>query len=287
VLLPFFEIIMARFFFNLFMTEEEDNGTVSVEQIDPAFPLKGQVAFVTGSTSGIGRGIAIRFAQDGADVIIHGRNADKAAEVKSKIEALGRNVAVVIADLAVEEERERACKEALSAFGHVDVLVNNAGYGTKYPFLTMPDNLIDEMLEVNLRAVIYITKRILKAMVKNPRGVGGIRGRVINISSIDGKTGRAEQAVYGATKFAIVGFTQVLAIDLGARGIIANAICPGHIDTPMWGPAGVQSRGLEGTPLKRYGTPADIAEAASFLADPRNSFITGQSINVCGGREFH
>jgi len=263
-----------------------ENEKASIE-FNPVLPLQGKVAFVTGSTSGIGLGIALRFAREGADVIVHGRDADRAAAVRTEIEALGRRAAVILADMGIAEERERACKEAVTAFGHVDILVNNAGFGTKYPLLVMPDAVIDQVLEVNLRAVIYVTKRILKSMVKNPKGAGDIRGRIINISSVDGKTGRAEQSIYGAAKFGIIGFTQALAIDLGPRKVVVNAICPGHIDTPGWGPAGVASRGLEGTPLRRYGTPEDVAEVASFLADPRNSFMTGQAINVCGGREFH
>jgi meso-butanediol dehydrogenase/(S,S)-butanediol dehydrogenase/diacetyl reductase len=250
-------------------------------------PLAGQVAFITGSTSGIGRGIALRFAQDGADIILHGRKADRAQAVRSEIETLGRKAAAVIGDLAVDAERDRACEEALAAFGKIDILVNNAGIGTYQPLLSMKDDLIDAILNTNLRAVIFITKRLVKSMQKNAPQLDGIRGRIINISSIDGKTGHHLQSVYDATKFGIIGFTQSMAIDLAPRKILVNAICPGVIDTPMWGPAGVGIRGLDGIRLERYGTPEDVAEVAAFLANPRNSYMTGQSINICGGMEFH
>src|SRR5271157_1297193 len=265
------------------MVEEE---TVSGE-IDPLLPLKGQVAFITGSTSGIGRGIALRFAHDGADIIVHGRDTTRADEVRAEIEAMGRRAAVIIADLCVPADCERASQEAIQAFGRIDILVNNAGIGQNRSILRLEDESINALIDVNLRAVILLTKRILNKMTRNPKGAGGIRGRVINMSSIDGKTGHLEQSVYDATKFAIVGFTQSLALELGPRKIMVNAICPGHIDPPMWGPMGVSVRGLEGTPLRRYGTPADVAEVAAFLADPRNSYMTGQSLNVCGGIEFH
>jgi NAD(P)-dependent dehydrogenase (short-subunit alcohol dehydrogenase family) len=151
----------------------------------------------------------------------------------------------------------------------------------------MKDDLIDSILNTNLRAVIFVTKRLLKSMQRNAPRLDGIRGRIINISSIDGKTGHRLQSIYDATKFGIIGFTQSMAIDLAPRKILVNAICPGVIDTPMWGPAGVSIRGLDGIRLERYGTPEDVAEVAAFLVNPRNSYMTGQSINICGGMEFH
>lgn len=250
-------------------------------------PLAGQVAFVTGSTSGIGRGIAVRLAQDGADIIIHGRDAARAETVAKEIQATGRRVKVVLADLASPLEREKAIKEAAEAFGRVDILVNNAGMSQYVPFTTLPDSQIEKVIEVNLKSVIFVTKAMLKIMRKNPPGYDGIRGRIINISSVDGKTGHNNQCVYDATKFGIIGFTQSLAIEYAPKKILVNAICPGVIDTPAWGPNGASGRGLQGILLGRYGTPADVAEVAAFLANPKNSYMTGQSINICGGMEFH
>ncbi len=249
--------------------------------------LAGQVAFVTGSTSGIGRGIALRFAQDGADIILHGRDAAKAEVVATEIRSIGRQVKVVLGDLSNPPDRERVCQEALAAFGRLNILVNNAGASQYVPLATFPDDQINKVLDTNLKAVIFLTKAMLKPLRKNAPGHDGIRGRIINISSIDGKTGHNNQCVYDATKFGIVGFTQALAIELAPRKILVNAICPGVIDTPIWGPAGVSARGMQGILLGRYGTPADVAEVAAFLANPKNSYMTGQSINICGGMEFH
>lgn len=257
------------------------------QEFDPLQPLQGQVAFITGSTSGIGQGIALRFAKDGADIIIHGRNAERAQTVQSEIEATGRHAAVVLGDLANPAERDRACDEALTIFGKIDVLVNNAGYGTYSPLLALRDEQIDAIIDINLRALVFITKRMLKKMQRNTPGIDGIRGRIINIASIDGKTGHDNQSVYDATKFAVVGFTQAMAIEMAPKKILVNAICPGVIDTPIWGPNGVTTHGLEKILLKRYGTPDDVSEVAAFLANPRNSYMTGQSLNICGGMEFH
>lgn len=250
-------------------------------------PLAGQIAFVTGSTSGIGRGIALRFAQDGADIIVHGRDASKAEAVAKEIHAVGRQAKIVLGDISNSAERERVCQEAIQAFGRVDLLVNNAGASQYVPLKTFPDDQIDKVIDTNLKSVIFLTKAMIKPLRKNVPGHDGIRGRIINISSIDGKTGHNNQCVYDATKFGIVGFTQALAIELAPKKILVNAICPGVIDTPIWGPAGVSARGTQGILLGRYGTPADVAEVAAFLANPKNSYMTGQSINICGGMEFH
>lgn len=251
-------------------------------EFDPLLPLKNQIAFVTGSTSGIGRSIALRFARDGADVIIHGRNAERAEEVRTKVQALGRKVAVVIADISIPTERDRACNEAMLAFGQVDILVNNAGFGMYSPFLSLKDDQVDFIIDTNLRALIFVTKRILKKMYRNPPGLNGIRGRIINISSTGGKTGHKNFNVYDSTKFAIVGFTQSLALEMISRKILVNAICPGVIDTPIWGASGAAGLGF-----KRYGAPEDVAEVAAFLANPQNMHMTGQSLNIGGDLEFH
>lgn len=218
---------------------------------------------------------------------MHGRDEARVHAVTSEMEARDQACASVLGDLSDPATIDRVAQEALAAFGRVDILVNNAGVGGYYNFLTQRRAKIQEILDVNLRAPVLLTQRVAKKMKRNPPGHDGIRGRVINLASVDGKTGHNHQAVYDATKFAIVGLTQALAIELAPRKILVNAICPGVINTPMWGPQGAQARGMDGIYLDRYGTPADVAEVAAFLAHPRNSWMTGQSLNISGGQEFH
>ncbi|GAB4309512.1 MAG: 3-oxoacyl-[acyl-carrier-protein] reductase [Promethearchaeota archaeon] len=250
-------------------------------------PLAGKVAFVTGSTSGIGRAVALRFATDGADVVVHGRNQERAELVKGEIETAGRRAAVVLGDLSDPDVVDEVAKGALAAFGRVDLLVNNAGFGWVGSFTSMTRELVLRMVATNFTSVVLLTQRVVKKMRRNQVGPDGSRGRVVNVSSIGGKTAKANKVLYDSTKWALVGFTQGLAAELAPRKILVNAVCPGIIDTPIWGPQGASLRDVSEVPLRRFGTPEDVAEVVSFLVSPANTYMTGQAINVSGGREMH
>ncbi|MHA1731186.1 MAG: SDR family NAD(P)-dependent oxidoreductase [Promethearchaeota archaeon] len=267
---------------------ELERGT-DLTRVDAPLPLAGKVAFITGATSGLGRAIALRLARDGARVVVHGRHAERGERVKREVEAAGSEAKVVLGDLASVGDVERVCKEAAEAFGRIDFLVNNAGIAHQGRFAGVKLDIVQKMLDVNIRAQILVTQRVLRKMRKNAPGPGNIRGRIVNMSSIGGKTGKAGKVIYDLTKFAMVGFTQALADELAPRGILVNGLAPGIIDTPIWGPSGVSSMRdpKKEVPLGRFGTPEEVAEVAAFLLDPRNTYMTGQVLTVSGGRERH
>ncbi len=242
--------------------------------------LTGKVAVVTGAGKGIGRAIALKLAQLGASIVINYRSSAKEAEeVISEIRKNGGKAEMVQGDVSSFEEAEKVIKFAVESFGKLDILVNNAGITKDTLLLRMKEEDFSKVLDVNLKGVFNCTKHASSIMLKQKSG------RIINISSVIGLIGNAGQANYAAAKAGIIGFTKSVAKELGTRGITANAIAPGFITTDMTEVLAdkVKEKLLENVPLKRLGSPEDVANLAAFLASDNASYITGQVINVDGG----
>jgi 3-oxoacyl-[acyl-carrier protein] reductase len=242
--------------------------------------LADKVALVTGASRGIGRGIALEMAREGADVVVNYTQSDiKAREVARDIQALGRRSLSVKADVSTPGEVESMRKRVLKEFGGVDILVNNAGVHHHLKSWEIEDAEWRHVLGVNLDGVFHCSRAFSQEMRTKKWG------RIINISSIMAFTGTDHEAHYGASKAAVVGLTKSLALELAGYNITVNAIAPGWIETDMT--SGMTSeekkKALELVPLRRMGQPEDIAHVATFLASEKASFITGQTIHVNGG----
>ncbi len=242
--------------------------------------LENKVSIITGATRGIGRGIALKFAEHGSDIVFTFRSSvNQADELAKEIESRGVKVLHFQSDAANAAQAEKIVNKTLEVFGRIDVLVNNAGITQDNLLMRMSEEQWDNVINTNLKSVFNFTKSITKPMLKQRKG------SIINISSIVGKGGNAGQANYAASKAGINGFTKSVAIELGSRNIRVNAIAPGFIETEMTGQldASVVENWVKNIPLKRGGTPEDVANLAIFLASDMSSYITGQVINVCGG----
>jgi NAD(P)-dependent dehydrogenase (short-subunit alcohol dehydrogenase family) len=243
--------------------------------------LDGRVALITGASRGFGRATALRFAAEGADVVVNYRSAEaEAREVAAAVERAGRRAVAVRADIASAADCASLAEQALRAFGRLDVLVNNAGIMDVRPFADQGPSDWQAMLDVNVWGTLRLTHALLPAL----RASG--RGRVINLSSQLGHVGGENFAVYSGTKGFILAFTKSLARELGPYGITVNAICPGSIITDMnrgiYPPERQAQRARE-LPLRRMGDPDDIAAAALYLASDEARFMTGQCVDVNGG----
>lgn len=243
--------------------------------------LSGRVAFVTGAGSGIGRAIATRFAEEGADIAAVDLNAAAAAETAEAVRALGRRAEAVRADVAAVSDVEAAAARTQAVFGRIDVLVNNAGLTRDSTIRKMTDEDWDLVVDVHLKGTFLCT-RAVAARIRD----GGRGGAIVNMSSISGKIGNFGQANYAAAKAGIVALTKVTAREYARYGIRANAIQPGLIDTPMTRAMGEEMlrQRVADTPLGRIGTPEEVANVALFLASDLASYITGTVIEVTGGR---
>jgi len=242
--------------------------------------LEGKIAIVTGASRGIGKEIAKSFIAQGATVAFTYINSpEEANAVEEELIAKGGTARGFMSDAAKFDDAENLVKSVLEAFGTIDVVVNNAGITDDTLLMRMSEDQWDKVIDVNLKSCFNLTKAVLRTMLK------ARSGSIINISSVVGVQGNAGQANYSASKAGILGFTKSVALELGSRSIRCNAIAPGFIETEMTeklDPATVQ--GWRDTiPLKRGGSPEDVANACVFLASDMSSYVTGQTLNVCGG----
>jgi len=238
-----------------------------------------KTALVTGGAQGIGREIALLFAREGADLALLDRDAEALEKTRLEAEALGRRALAFAVDVSSAAATQEAVNKIIDSMGKIDILVNNAGIARDTFLLRMSEADWDAVIAVNLKGTFNMTRAVARAMLKKRAG------RIINIASVIGLVGNAGQANYAASKAGVIGFTKSVAKELASRGITANAIAPGFIETRMTGVLSEEVKGkiLSGIPLGRYGTPADVANAALFLASGLSSYITGQTIVVDGG----
>jgi 3-oxoacyl-[acyl-carrier protein] reductase len=243
-------------------------------------PLLGRIAFVTGSSRGIGRAIAIELARWGADVAVHAqKNLDLAEGVAGEIRALGRRAMVVLGNVKVKAELEACADQVKAELGPVDILVNNAGTRQDGPFILMGDEKWEEVMNVNLRGTVYATKAFVRGMMNRKWG------RIVNIVSPTGIIGMAGQTNYGASKGAIIALTKSLAREMAPFGILVNAVNPGLIRTELTSDLPDETRRnlLAPTILKREGEPEEVASVVAFLCTDWASYMSGQVVNVDGG----
>ena len=241
--------------------------------------LSGRIALVTGASQGIGRACALQLAKEGATVALAARNLDKLDSVASEIAANGGIAKAFTLDVASEDSIKACAKAVIAEFGTVHILVNNAGITKDGLMLRMKRQDWDDVMTTNLTGAFLLTQACASAMMK------ARWGRIINITSIVGETGSAGQANYAASKAGMIGFTKSLAREFSSRGITANAIAPGFIQTAMTHVLTDDQKAviLAQIPLARYGTDADIACAVTFLASEGAGYITGHTLDVNGG----
>jgi 3-oxoacyl-[acyl-carrier protein] reductase len=242
--------------------------------------LAGKSAVVTGGSRGIGRAIALRLAAQGADVAFSYRGNEAAArETASAIEDLGRRALPVQGDVTQPESTDALVKSTLEAFGKIDILVNNAGITRDDLLMRMSVEAFREVLETNLFGAFYATKAVTRPMLKAKAG------RIVNITSVSGQAGQMGQANYSAAKAGLIGLTKATARELASRGITCNAVAPGFVLTELTKdlPEALQAEIIARTPLGRFGTTEEIANAVAFLVSDDAAFITGQVLAVDGG----
>ncbi|WP_368247654.1 3-oxoacyl-[acyl-carrier-protein] reductase [Clostridium perfringens] len=242
--------------------------------------LKDKVAIVTGGTRGIGRAIALKLADQGANIVINYRNSDKEAEeLKAILEEKGVKVLTVKCDISNFEDSKNLMDKCKEIFGKIDILVNNAGITKDTLIMRMKEEDFDNVIDVNLKGTFNCAKHASAIMLKQRFG------KIINMTSVVGIAGNAGQVNYAASKAGVIGLTKSLAKELGSRGITVNAVAPGFINTDMTASLSekVKEEASKNIPLKRLGDPEDVANLVGFLASDAANYITGQVINVDGG----
>lgn len=242
--------------------------------------LSGKVAIVTGASRGIGREVAVTLAGYGATVIVnYNGSEDKAQEVVKEIEEAGGQAKAMQCSVSDFEACGAMINSVLEEYGHVDILVNNAGITKDNLVMKMTEGDFDSVIDTNLKGSFNTIKHLYRAFLKQRSG------HIINMTSVSGVLGNAGQANYSASKAGVIGLTKAMARELASRGITVNAVAPGFIDTDMTKamPESAKEAVLGQIPLKRVGSPVDIAETVAFLASDKASYITGQVICVDGG----
>ena len=242
--------------------------------------LKGKIAVITGAGRGIGKAIALQFAQYGSKVVVNYRSSiAQVEELLAIIKNNGGEAIAIQADVSREEDAKRLVDETVKHFGRLDVLVNNAGITKDNLLMRMTEQDFDSVIDTNLKGTFFCTKHAATVMLKQRSG------KIINISSVVGITGNVGQTNYAASKAGVIGMTKAAARELSSRGITVNAVAPGFIETDMT--EGLSDKIKEATianiPLKRYGTANEVAGAVSFLASEAANYITGQVLQVDGG----
>lgn len=243
-----------------------------------------RVAFVSGAARGIGRAIAEKLAADGRAVVIADLLDEEARETALTIERNGGTAIAVTLDVTSADSVAAAIAEATERQGGIDILVNNAGWDELHPFLETEEPFWDRVIDVNFKGVLRLTKAVLPGMVERKWG------RIVSISSDAGRVGSSGESVYAGAKGATIAFMKTIAREVARNGVTANAVCPGPTDTAMLqqvmsGEGGdkVRDAMTRAVPMKRLGTPADIAAAVAFLASEDAGYITGQALSVSGG----
>ena len=242
--------------------------------------LEGKITIVTGASRGIGKEIARSFISQGSTVAFtYISSEEQALDLEKELTENGGTAKGFKSDASKFEDAENLVKEVLEAFGTIDVVVNNAGITDDTLLMRMSEEQWDRVVDVNLKSCFNLTKAVLRTMLK------ARAGSIINISSVVGVQGNAGQSNYSASKAGILGFTKSVALELGSRNIRCNAIAPGFIETEMTEKldAEVVQGWRDTIPLKRGGSPEDVANACVFLASDMSSYVTGQTLNVCGG----
>ena len=240
--------------------------------------LEGKIALVTGGSQGLGRAIALKLAENGADIAIAYVGPEEPAQSTAReIEALGRRVKLYVCDV----RDEAACNETVAAvskdLGKVDILVNNAGVTRDGLMVSMKDEDYNMVLDINLKGAFHMTRACYRDFMRRRSG------KIINISSIAGLVGNAGQVNYAASKAGLIGMSKSIAKELGSRGVCCNCIAPGFIATDMTKDIKEDNPLLVQVPMKRMGSPEDVANAALFLASPESDYITGETLRVDGG----
>lgn len=245
--------------------------------------LEGKTAIVTGAARGIGEAIAIKFAEQGANIAftyVSDSSAERAKALEEKLTGMGVKAKAYQSNAGNYAACETFVNDVLKEFGTVDICVNNAGISKDNLLLRMSPEQFEEVIQVNLNSVFYMTKQVIKPMMKARAGT------IINMSSVIGEMGNAGQSSYAASKAGVIGFTKSVAKELGSRNIRCNAIAPGFVETDMTSYL-KEGEGAEkykaGIPLGRFASAEDIANVTLFLASDMGSYITGQTISVCGG----
>ena len=242
--------------------------------------LDGKVALVTGARKGIGKAVALKFAEQGADVAISCRELnDTVLTTVAELEQYGTRVKAYASDAADFEQSHALVESVVADFGRIDILVNNAGITKDSLMLRMTEEQWDAVINTNLKSAFNFVHAVTPVMARQ-RG-----GSIINMSSVVGVSGNAGQCNYSASKAGMIGLTKSIAKEMGSRGIRANAIAPGFIDTDMTAKLSddMREQWVKSIPLRRGGTPEDVANVALFLASDLSSYVTGQVVNCCGG----
>ena len=241
--------------------------------------LAGKVALVTGAAQGIGKAVALLLARNGADIVVSDINLEKAEETAKEVQILGRKALAIKVDVAKSDDVDKMVQAILAQFGHIDILINNAGIARDKLILRMTEEDWDAVLNINLKGTFNCTKAVVRHMSKQKSG------KIVSIASVVGEMGNAGQGNYAASKAGVIGFTKTIAREFAQRGINVNAIAPGYIETPMTEalPDKVKEDLKRLIPMDRLGKPEDVAEAVLFFVSESANYITGQVLNVNGG----